>query len=120
VAGSRAAIAIPIAATTANIRSQRWSAGSPGTRRRAAAGPAAARAPNEPARYAAALYLPKRWILTSSGAPASIACSREVIGPDSLASVDSVPVAAASRRAGRHEVSANTEPLIPMIASRPP
>ena len=42
----------------------------------------------------------------------------EVIGPDSFASVERVPVAAASSSRGTDEVSANTAPAIPMVPRR--
>ena len=46
-----------------------------------------------------------------------MACSSEVIGPDSLASVDIVPVIAASTSAGTQAVRPYTAPLTPMTAS---
>ena len=47
-----------------------------------------------------------------------IACSSEVIGPDSLASVDIVPVRAATIKITNDEVSANTVPEMPSRTSR--
>jgi hypothetical protein len=44
----------------------------------------------------------------------SIACSREVSGPDSTTSVETVPDSAAATSAGGQVVTANTVPATPM------
>ena len=48
-----------------------------------------------------------------------MACSIEVIGPDSLASTLTVPVRAAMTSAGSHRVRAKTEPAAAINSSRP-
>src|SRR5947207_15852661 len=83
---------------------------------RRAVGPPAASAPIAPARYATALYRPKTLTRAAAGASPIMACSSEVIGPDSLGSVDRVPVIDAMASAGTHEVSANTAPAPPITA----
>ena len=47
-----------------------------------------------------------------------MACSSEVIGPDSLASVDIVPVIAASTSAGTHAVMPSLGPAIAVLLVR--
>ena len=70
----------------------------------------------EPPRKAMALYRAKA-IARSGGVGAAcgiIACSSEVIGPDSLASVEIVPVREAMMRAANDRVSAKTAPAAPI------
>ena len=85
---------------------------------RKSAGPPAASAPTAPARYAMALYLPNTRTRLAAGACPIMACSSDVMGPDSFGSVDRVPVSAATSSAGSHLVSANTAPATPMVARR--
>jgi hypothetical protein len=44
-----------------------------------------------------------------------MACSTEVMGPDSFGSVEMVPVIDATTSAGIHTVSPNTAPATPII-----
>ena len=104
-------------APTGNNKSHRCAVGAPVMTARTKAGPPAARAPNAPARNATALYRPKTWSRVAGGACPIIACSNEVIGPDSLASVDIVPVRAATIKIANDEVSANTVPEMPSRTS---
>ena len=71
-----------------------------------AATPAAASEPTAPARYAIALYRPNTRRRASGGASPIMACSSEVIGPDSFGSVERVPVSAAITSAGNQSLSA--------------
>ena len=47
-----------------------------------------------------------------------MACSRDVIGPDSLGSVDTVPVRAATTSSGKDRVRAKTVPATPISIRR--
>ncbi len=105
-------------APTGKSRSHRWSSGAPCHASRKNAGPPAARAPTAPARYAIALYRPKTRIRTSDGAWPIIACSSDVIGPDSLASVDIMPVSETAIRTTNESVSAKIVPTTPNATRR--
>jgi hypothetical protein len=54
----------------------------------------------------------------SDSACGSIACSRDVNGPDSTTSVEMVPVRAAATSAGSQSVSAKTVPAAAIATSR--
>jgi len=63
--------------------------------------------------------MPNRLVGSRSlAACGSIACSREVNGPDSTTSVDTVPVSAARIKAGSQSVSAKTVPPTAIATKR--
>jgi len=64
------------------------------------------------------LYRPNTWTRAVAGASPIMACSIEVIGPDSFGSVEIVPVIEAAMSAGIHTVSPNTAPAAPINSSR--
>src|SRR4051812_25779835 len=77
-------------------------------------GTAAARAPNEPASAAIALYVPKPWTWARPcRSAANIGCSNEVNGPDSITSVDNTPVNANNASTHTDPANANTSPTTP-------
>src|SRR5262249_60770787 len=109
--GSTAALSdrattVPTTATGTNSRNQRDSCAPPRT-----PGSAAASAPNDPAAAATALYNPKPWTCVGGGrTAASIGCSRDVNGPDSITSVDSTPTSDATVRSHTGPDEANGTP----------
>ncbi len=105
-------------ATSGNNSSQRWSGGIAGNDRRSSDGPPPASAPRAPATKAIALYRPNTLARTSAGELPSMACSIEVIGPDSFGSVDSVPVRATRTRSGNAPANAYTAPASPIVPRR--
>ncbi|TMK21515.1 MAG: hypothetical protein E6G68_03355 [Actinobacteria bacterium] len=64
------------------------------------------------------MYRPNTRERVSDGAAAIIACSSEVIGPDSFGSVDSVPVRDARISSGNRRVIAKSAPAHPMTNRR--
>src|SRR5262249_19366430 len=103
------ATTVPTTATGTNSRNQRDSCAPPRT-----PGSAAASAPNDPAAAATALYNPKPWTCVGVGrTAASIGCSRDVNGPDSITSVDSTPTSDATVRSHTGPDEANVTPTRP-------
>ena len=83
-------------------------------------GTAAANAPSDPATAAIALYTPNPCTCARSRrSVASIGCSSDVNGPDSITSVDSTPVNAASASTHTDPANANTTPTTPSSTYRP-